>query len=250
MGIRLETHGHVARIVLDRPEARNAINAEMAAGLDAALTSIDADPEIRAAVLSAEGPVFSAGADLKETAVTGGVGIETEHGFAGVVRHPFSKPLVAAVTGPAVAGGFELVLACDLVVAGESTTFALPEVRHGLIPGAGGLVRLVHRVGAAAASELVLTTRPMTAARLHQLGLVAELVPDDEVVARALALAEEVAAHSPFALRLAKQVLRAGEAWAANDAAVAELRSGAQFLEGPAAFAEGRDAAWVPAQGG
>lgn len=244
MGIRVEMHGKVARIVLDRPEARNAINAEMAAGLDAALTSIDDDPEVHVAVLSAEGPVFSAGADLKETAVTGGVGIETEHGFAGVVRHPFGKPLIAAVTGPAVAGGFELVLACDLVVAGASSTFSLPEVRHGLVAGAGGLVRLAHRTSAALASEVALTTRPVTAARLHQLGFVIEVVSDDQVVPHAMALAEEVAAFSPDALRLTKRVLRAGEDWRANDEAVVELRGGLQFLEGPTAFAEGRDPSW------
>lgn len=247
MGIRLERHGPVARIVLARPEARNAIDGRMAAGLDAALSELDGDAEVLVAVLAAEGPVFCAGADLKHVAATGGDDLVTEHGFAGVVHHPFSKPLIAAVTGPAVAGGFELVLACDLVVAGESTTFALPEVRHGLIPGAGGLVRLAHRASAAAAAELALTARPVTAARLRELGLVLEVVPDAEVAARAGALAAELATFSPLALRLAKRVLRAGEDWVANDEAVAELRAGAQLLEGPSAFAEGRDPTWSSA---
>jgi enoyl-CoA hydratase len=236
---------------LNRPEARNAINPELSLAIEAALDDIEADPEVWSVVLTGTGPVFCAGADLKVVMTGGGIDIQTKKGgFGGLVWRDFPKPIIAAVNGTAVAGGFELVLACDLVVAAEEATFGLPEVKRGLLAAAGGPVRLAHRVPTATALEIVMTGDPITAERALELGLVNRVVPVATVVDEAVALAERIAANSPSAVKVGRRLVRdaAGlseqEAWQRTRELATQLGRSADMIEGATAFAEKRDPVW------
>lgn len=252
MAVGVEVRDRVAVITLRRPEARNAVNAELARALDAAVTRLETDDDLWVGILAAEGPVFSAGADLKEIAAGRAAELSTpDGGFAGLVRHARRKPLIAAVQGPALAGGLELVLACDLVVAAETASFGLPEVKRSLVAAAGGLLRLPQALPRNVALELALTGEPLSAERAHALGLVNRLVPAEQVLDAALELAARIVANAPVAVRESRDVLLAsagepdGDDWRRTAAALSRTMATEDFNEGPRAFIEKRAPAWT-----
>ena len=246
--------GHVALVIIDRPEARNAVNGEVASGLEAAVDATEADGDIRAVVLTGAGREgFCAGADLKEVSAGRGSALRTERGgFAGFVYRERSKPWIAAVNGKALAGGTELVLACDLVVAVRQAAFGLPEVLRGLIAAAGGLCRLPRAIPPNIALELILTAGQLDAERAHGFGLVNRLVADvDALREAALALAAEIARNGPVAVRQSLRVAREANS-GLDEAALRALTRDAfervaaseDFKEGPRAFIEKRAPRW------
>ena len=197
--------GAVAILTWDRQEARNALDPATLLALSTAISTASTDPDVRACVLTGAGDVaFSAGMDLKALAADRGSVGAAVAAWEGAVGSPDRVPLVAAVNGMAMGGGFEIALRCDLVVAAEDVTFGLPEVKRKLVPGGGGLL-LPRRVPLALALELGLTGQPMTAARLHALGLVNRLAPADRVVDEAVALAAAVAEHAPETVAAIRQ---------------------------------------------
>jgi enoyl-CoA hydratase len=251
MILERERRGRVEILRLNRPEARNAMSPELSRAIEAALDETEADGGVRAVVLTGTGPVFCAGADLKVVASGGGADIETARGgFGGVVTRELSKPLIAAVNGHALAGGFELVLACDLVVAAEGADFGLPEAKRGLLAAAGGPFRLARRVPLATALEIVMTGDPIPAARAHELGLVNRVVPAEAVVDEAVALAERILVNSPTAVRVARRLVRESvgisedEAWALTRRLAGEVIASGDAIEGSTAFAEKRTPVW------
>ena len=240
----------IAVITLDRPEARNAVNGEMASAIGAAVAAAEADPDVWALVIAGHGPVFCAGADLRMIA-DGGTAMTPEGGFAGITTLERTKPLIAAVDGAALAGGFEIVLACDMVVAGTTASFGIPEVRRALFAAAGGIVRLPHRVPRNIATELAVTGGSIDAERAYALGLVNRLVPAGQALESAQSLAAEIVANPPLAVRLAREITilssEHGEhsAWKRNAEAMAAVQQSADFVEGPRAFLEKRNPVWT-----
>jgi enoyl-CoA hydratase len=245
--------GHVAWVKIDRPEARNAINAAVARGLEAAIDETETDSDVWVVILGSAGSdVFCAGADLKEVSAGRGKTLMTERGgFAGFVHRDRSKPWIAAIDGKAFAGGMEIALACDLLVAGEQATFALPEVMRGLMAAAGGLYRLPRAIAPNIATELILTGGQLGAMRAHQLGLVNRLAASGQLRESALALAAEIAKNSPVAVRESLRVIRRARDFD-EDAlremthrAFAAVAASEDFKEGPRAFIEKRAPRWT-----
>jgi len=247
-----ERRGHVEIITINRPDARNAINGAVSQSMSAAFDELTDDDDAWVVVLTGSGEkAFSAGMDLK--AFSSGEGasiIGATGGFGGIAKRDFPKPLIAAVNGSALAGGCEIMLSCDLVVAAEHATFGIPEVKRGLIAGAGGLIRLPKRLPMAVALELALTGDPIDAQRALALGLVNRVVPAERLMDEALALAETIAQNAPLAVRHSKSVMRhsadvnEAEGWKLNDASVGVVFSSADAMEGPIAFAEKRAPNW------
>ncbi|WP_414167418.1 crotonase/enoyl-CoA hydratase family protein [Streptoverticillium reticulum] len=246
---RTHVTGTVLVITIDRPQARNAVNAEVAQGIAAAVDRLETDPALRVGVLTGADGTFCAGMDLKAAARGEQVTVPGK-GFAGLTEARTAKPLVAAVEGHALGGGFELALACDLVVAAEGARFALPEVKRGLIAGGGGVVRLPKRIPHHLAMELLLTGRTVTAQRACDLGVVNRIAPDGQALPAALELAEEIAANAPLALAAVKRTVRQAdgapesEAFAAQATEIGALLRSADFAEGVRAFAEKRAPEW------
>jgi enoyl-CoA hydratase len=236
-------------VTINRPGQRNAVNGAVSAGLAAALDELDADPELRVGVLHGHGPAFCAGMDLKAFAAGEQVR-DPARGFGGIVERPPAKPLIAAVEGWALGGGFEIVLACDLVTAGHGARFGLPEVRRGLAARGGGVFRLPRRLPAALAMELILTGAPLEAGRAAQFGLVNRLVEDGQALAAALDLAGLIAANAPMSVRASKRVAIESAGWPLGE----EFERQREYLEpvfssrdaaeGVAAFRERRDPMW------
>jgi enoyl-CoA hydratase len=244
--------GHVAVITLNRPEARNAINAEVAHALHALVERTEADPDVWVVVLTAAGAdVFCAGADLKEVAAGRADSLFTDYGFAGFVYANRRKPWIAAVNGKALAGGCEIVLACDLVVASSKASFGLPEVSRGLLAAAGGAFRLPRALPRNVAIEIVITADSLDAKRASDLGLVNREVAHDEVLAEALALAARITRNAPVAVRESLQVAR--RVHDLDEIALRELtlvcrdrvRASEDYSEGPRAFIEKREPRWT-----
>ncbi len=248
---------HVAVITLNRPEARNAVDREMALGLEAAVDRLENDPDVRVGVLCAdtadqERPVFCAGADLKAIRETGSADVlDTERGgFGGFVYRERTKPIVVAVDGLATAGGLEIVLAADVVVATTRSAFGLAEVRRNLIAAAGGLFRLPRAVGRAAAMDAILTGEPIDASRAYGLGLVSRLVEPGAARDEALRVAQQIVAAAPLAVRASRRVVLAAER--EDDATLRqvsrdlldELLASQDATEGLVAFAEKRPPRW------
>jgi enoyl-CoA hydratase len=250
--VQRRRQGHVEILTINRPEARNAINAAVSRGLGDAFDQLTGDDEVWVVVLTGAGDkAFSAGMDLKAFAAGEGPEVSgASGGFGGVTRRTFPKPLIAAVNGDALAGGFEIMLACDMAVAADHARFGIPEVTRGLIAAGGGLLRLPKRLPSALALELALTGDPVDAARAHQLGLVNRVVPGERVLDEALALAERIAANAPLAVRTSKDVMtRAAEVnedegWKINNAAMRLVFASSDAREGPVAFAEKRPPRW------
>lgn len=246
-----EQRGRVAIITIDRPDARNAVNREVAVGLDEAITRLEADDGTWVGILAGEGKVFCAGADLKVVAQGGLKEIFTEHGFAGVVQHPRTKPMIAAIDGPALAGGCEIALECDLVVASTAASFGLPEVKRGLIAGAGGIFRLPRAIPTAVAMKAVLTGDPIDAETAHRYGLVTDLVEPGTAVSAAVELADRICANAPLAVQASRRVVLAAhdrtedELWELCRSEGRVIRHSNDFKEGPRAFVEKRQPQWT-----
>jgi enoyl-CoA hydratase len=248
--VTTERRDHVLVITINRPEAKNAINAEVARGLAAAAELLDGTDELWVGILTGAGDTFSAGMDLKAFAA-GEATAASEVGFGGITADPPGKPLIAAVEGYAVAGGLELALACDLIVAAADATFGIPEVRRGLIAGGGGLLRLPRRVPFHVAMEWALTGGWVPAARAYEVGLVNRLCAPGSALDSALALATEIVANAPMAVRLSKRVLNESLDWPIGEAFdrqapyVRQIAASADAHEGAVAFAERRDPTWT-----
>ena len=244
-----ERRGHVELLTINRPEARNAINLATALALSAALDDCETDDDVWVVVLTGAGDkAFSAGMDLK--AFAAGEFPITEKGLGGLTQRNFPKPLIAAANGSALAGGFEMMISCDMVVAAEHAVFGIPEASRGLVAGAGGLIRLPKRVPISVAYEMALTADPISAARAYELGLVNHVVHGDVVLDVAIALAERIAKNAPLAVRTSKDVMRRAreldeaDAWTINDEAFSMIGRSADAMEGAVAFAEKREPNW------
>ncbi|MGH8996694.1 MAG: crotonase/enoyl-CoA hydratase family protein [Acidimicrobiales bacterium] len=248
-----ERRGPVEIITLNRPEARNAVNGAVTSAMTEALDELEKDETLRVIILTGAGDkAFCAGMDLKAFASGqgGSIGGSTG-GFAGLGRRHVPVPVIAAVNGPALAGGFELMLACDMVVAADHAIFGIPEVKRGLLAAGGGLVRLPKRLPLAIAMELALTGDSLTAERALELGLVNRVVPGDRVLDEALALAGRIIENAPLSVRYGREItiqaadVSEEEAWKLSDAATQKVFTSADALEGPTAFAEKRAPNWL-----
>jgi enoyl-CoA hydratase len=244
-----EERDGVLVITINRPEARNAINGDVARGIAAALDRLDEEDGLRVGVLTGGGGFFSSGMDLKGF-LAGDVPIVEGRGLGGLTESPPRKPLIAAVEGYAVAGGFELVLACDMVVAAETARFGVPEVKRALVAGAGAALHLPQRIPQAIALEMLLTGEPIDTQRAAALGLVNRVVPEGTAVDAAVELAQAVAANGPLAVAVTKQIARSAPYWGWDEGWQKQHElMGAIFVsedaqEGARAFAEKRDPVW------
>jgi enoyl-CoA hydratase len=254
--VTFEADGHVAVITLNRPEARNAINGAVAQGLEAAIDRLEEDPELWVGVLAAnaeaqERPVFSAGADLKEINAGNAAALTTSRGgFAGFTYRQRRKPVVVAVDGLATAGGCEIALAADIIVASTRAAFGLAEVKRNLVAGAGGLFRLPRAIGQGPALAMILTGEPMPAERAHQLGLVAVLTEPGAALEGARALAAQITAAAPLAVWESRAVALAATSGdeetlkRMTDAAFGTVMASEDLAEGLTAFIEKRAPVW------
>jgi len=251
MSVDYETRGPFAIAKINRPEARNAVNGAVANGIEEAIDQIESDDSIWVGILTGEPPVFCAGADLKEINSGNAGGLATARGgFAGIVQRERTKPIIAAVDGPALAGGTEIVLSCDLVVASTTATFGIPEVKRSLVAGAGGLFRLGRKIPVNIAMELTLTGDPIDAARAHHFGLVNRLVEPGQALEEAISLAEQICANAPVAVRESRKiVLEATNApddvgWKMSAEGMGVAMRSEDFSEGLTAFIEKRPPVW------
>jgi enoyl-CoA hydratase len=243
--VRVEADGELLVVTIDRPEARNAVNLAVAEGIAAALDRLDGDEGLRVGVLTGAGGTFCAGMDLK--AFVAGERPHVEgRGFAGIVQGPPRKPLIAAVEGWAVAGGFEIALACDLIVAGRDARFGIPEVKRSLVAAGGALIRLPRRIPYHVAMELALTGDPISAERAFALGLVSRLAEPGEALGAARELAATIAANGPLAIDATKRILTAdeGDAWERQAEIADPVFASEDAREGARAFAEKRPPVW------
>jgi len=246
-----EVQGHVALLTLNRPEARNAVNGEVAQAMEANIDRLEEDPDIWVAVLAATGPVFSAGADLK--AINSGKAAElatARGGFGGITTRERRKPIIAAVDGLATAGGCEIALACDLIVASTAASFGLAEVKRNLVAAGGGLYRLPKLVGKNVALEVALTGQPLSAERAYQLGLVNRVSEPGEALADALELAQTIAANAPLSVWESRALVLMAD-WddeetikKATGAAFGRVLASEDTKEGLTAFIEKRPPEW------
>lgn len=240
-----EPREHVLVLTLNRPEAKNAFNAELATALSDALDRFEGDPSLRVCVLTGAGGSFSAGMDLKAL-LKGEKAFTKKRGGFGIMAAPPNKPIIAAIEGYAVAGGLELALCCDLIVATSSSKLGLPEVKRGLVAVGGGLFRLPKRIPYHVVMELALTGETHPALRFLQLGLVNKVVADGQALDSALELAQRIAQNGPLAVAATKQIVaKANEwteeqAWREQRALAAPALTSKDAIEGPRAFAEKR----------
>jgi enoyl-CoA hydratase len=251
MVVEFEKQGALAIITLNRPEARNAVNGDVAEGLEAALDAYEADDSLWAAILTANGKAFCAGADLKEIAAGNGHKLSTKKGgFAGLVRRERSKPLIAAITGSALAGGTEIALACDLIICSTETVFGLPEVKRSLVAAAGGLFRLPRAIGMAPALEVIMTGDPLSSKRAYELGMVNNVVAVDAVMDEAKKLADRIIANAPLAVQASRRVASRAfmdaddDLWRGGGKEFQGIAQTEDYKEGPRAFIEKRAPEW------
>ena len=245
----LERLGGVLLMTMNRPEARNAIDQRLASALAAAVDDLDSDDGLTIGVLTGAGGTFCSGMDLK--AFARGERVSTPRGFGGFTQVPPEKPMIAAVEGWALAGGFELVLACDLIVAARDAHFGIPEVKRGLVAAAGGLTRLPHALPYPLAMELALTGEPLAAERAHALGMVNRLTEPGAAFDEALSLARQIASNGPMAVRTSKWIMSTAVGWNDDDLwrrqeqRAAEVLASDDATEGATAFAEKRSPRWT-----
>jgi len=244
-----ERRDGVLLVTLNRPDARNAVNAALAEGVAAALDELDADDELSVGVLAGAGKGFSSGMDLKAF-VAGESPYAADRGFAGITQRAAEKPLIAAIEGFAVAGGFEVALSCDLIVAARGARLGIPEVKRSLVAAAGALLRLPQRIPYHLAMELALTGDPIDAERGYELGIVNRLAEPGRAVDAALELAGEIARNGPLALRASKRIVQSSsdwtdsEAWEKQGEIAGPVMVSEDAREGAIAFAEKRDPIW------
>ncbi|GAB0108361.1 hypothetical protein JMUB6875_73760 [Nocardia sp. JMUB6875] len=247
--VLIERRGHIMIITINRPQARNAINLATALGLERAIDAYEADPNARIAILTGAGGYFSAGMDLK-AAARGEVPVTEKRGILGIVSVPPRKPLIAAVEGPALAGGCELALAADLIVAASDSMFGIPEVKRGLVAVGGGVLRLSQRLPRALAMELALTGDPITAARAAEVGLINQVAEPGKALEAALVLAERIAVNAPLSIDASKQIIEQSPDWSVAEAfgkqgqVAAAALSSQDAGEGMRAFVEKRPPVW------
>jgi enoyl-CoA hydratase len=253
--IAYEKVGNVAVITIDRPDARNAVNTGVATGLEKAVDTMEADDEVWVGILTgaktAKGYIFCAGADLKQMSVDPGGMMTARGGFGGFVRRERTKPIIAAVDGPALAGGTELVLACDLVVASKTAVFGIPEVKRNLVAAAGGLFRLPRKLPRNIAMELALTGRlDFPAERAYHFGWVNELCEEGQALDTAKRLAAKVSENAPLAVRESRRIMLESTdqpdevGWTMSGEGIAKMFGTEDFNEGLAAFVEKRAPKW------
>lgn len=247
-GLTIERRGALLILTIDRDDRRNALDSITSVALDAAIDGGERDPGISVIMLTATGErAFCSGMDMKEAAATGpGSGLIPGRGFGGITERRRTKPLIAAINGAAVAGGFEIALACDIVISADHAVFALAEIKRGMFAFSGGIQRLARMVPRQTALALILTGEPITATRMFELGLVSEVVPRNQLLARAIALGETIAGYSQDGVRNAKLLhelaadaaiedsLRFGRAWGEATLGSDAIRAGI------AAFARAR----------
>ena len=242
---------HILVITLDRPEARNAFNGELARQLEAAMDDYENNEKLWAAVIRANGPTFSAGQDLKALE-QGDLGMTKRRGGCGMLRVPPNKPLIAAVDGQAFAGGMELILGCDLIVAGENSTFALAEARRGLVAVGGGCFRLPRRIPYHVAMEMILTGDAKSALEMQAFGLVNRVVEPGQSYNAALEMARRIANNSPVAVQIAREMVSRSHrehwldehAWDFQRPYMQRNLDSEDLKEGIAAFVEKRAPVW------
>ena len=239
----------VITVTINRPAAKNAANRAVAVGIAAAMDELDGNDALRVGIITGAGGTFCSGMDLKGF-LSGELPIVAGRGFAGVAEAPPRKPLIAAVEGYALAGGFELAISCDLIVAAQDAKFGIPEVKRGLVAGGGGLVRLPRQVSPRIALELALTGDFITAARGYEIGLVNRVVGTGEALATARELATKIAANGPLAVAVTKQVIVESADWSTAEmftrqqALVSPVFASEDAREGATAFAEKRAPNW------
>jgi enoyl-CoA hydratase len=249
--VEYEVRGHVALLTLNRPEARNAVNDVIATTMTENLERIEADDDVWVSVLAAEGPVFCAGADLKFiNAGRAGELATPKGGFGGFVDFPRRKPVIAAVDGLATAGGCEIALACDMIVASTNAGFGLAEVKRNLVAAGGGLYRLPKVIGKNVALEVALTAEPLAPQRAYELGLVNRLTEPGDALAGAMELAEMIAANAPLAVWASRELVISAD-WDDEDTikkntgkAFSDILSSEDTTEGLTAFIEKRTPQW------
>ena len=250
--IKTDIDEHVLLITLDRPQARNAFNQAMADEMEAIIDHYEANPSLRCAILSANGPTFSAGQDLIETAKTGRVSSTPRRGGFGIMAQPPTKPLIAAVENQALAGGMELTLCCDIVVASEKAIFGLAEAKRSLVAIGGGCFRLPHRIPHNIAMEMIITAEPRSAAAMHQLGYVNSMVPVGQTLIEARRYAALVVRNGPMAVKASKAIASRSateqwsdaEGWRLQEELVAPVMQSYDLQEGLRAFSEKRAPIW------
>ena len=247
--VHTERRDNVLVITINRPDQRNAVNKAVSEGIAAAIDELDGDDGLSLAVLTGAGRGFCAGMDLKAFAA-GETPWHDTRGFGGIIQQPPAKPIIAAVEGFAVAGGLEIAMACDLLVAGRSAKLGIPEVKRSLVAAGGGHLRLPRKLPYGVVMEMALTGDPISAERGHELGLVNRLADDGGALDAALALAGEIAANGPLALAATKQILEAQWDWTAEEFWVKQMEIAGPVLgsedaqEGAIAFAEKREPVW------
>jgi enoyl-CoA hydratase len=247
--VLVERRDGVLLLTINRPEQRNAVDAAVAHGIAAALDELDGDDDLRVGVLTGAGGTFCAGMDLKAF-LKGESPVVEGRGFGGITTRPPRKPIIAAVEGWAVAGGFELLLACDLVVASETAQLGVPEVKRALVAGAGAALLLPRRIPMAVALELLLTGEPIPAQRAAELGLVNRVTEEGGALEQALELARVIAENGPLAVAVTKQIARSSqdwtleEGWQRQDELIAPVFLSEDAQEGATAFAERRAPVW------
>lgn len=249
--LTLSVSDEIATITLNRPERRNAVNAELTGELRHAVKTCEDDPNVAVMILTGSGNTFCAGMDLAAFGAGEADAILRGDGrFAGFVSQRRTKPVIAAANGHAIAGGFELMLACDMVVASDAALFGLTESKRGLVAGGGGVFRLAQRVPRVIANEMVITGDLIDARRMRDLGLVNEVVPADQVMEAARRLAARVTAGAPMSVSLGMDMVRAAAAgdeealWAMNDDYLTQTTESEDAAEGARAFLEKRAPEW------
>jgi enoyl-CoA hydratase len=252
MTVDYTTDGHVAVITINRPDARNAVDVVVAHGIEGAIDRIEADESLWLGILTAVPPVFSAGADLKVINAGRSDDLFTKRGgFAGITSRERTKPIIAAVDGPALAGGAEICLACDLIVASTSARFGIPEVKRALVAGGGALFRLPRKIPFNVAMEAALTGDPIGAERAHHFGLVNYLTEPGRALEGAQDLARQIEANAPGAVRASRRVMLEAitedeaTGWRLSAEAFAEALDSEDNKEGLAAFIDKRPPNWA-----
>jgi enoyl-CoA hydratase len=247
--ILTEDRDGILIVTINRPEARNSVNGDVANGMAEALDRLDADDDLRVGIVTGAGGYFSAGMDLKAF-MQGQSPYAGDRGFAGITQRASKKPLIAAVEGFALAGGFEIALSCDLIVASREARFGIPEVKRSLVAAAGALLRLPKRIPYHLAMELALTGEPIGAERAHDIGIVNRLAEPGRALDAALELANQIAGNAPLALIASKEILQKAvdwteaEGWAKQGEISGPVFTSEDAREGATAFAEKRQPVW------
>jgi enoyl-CoA hydratase len=247
--VLVETADGVMTITLNRPQAKNAVNKALAVAVAAAIDELESNDQLRAAIITGAGGSFCSGMDLKAF-VTGEHPVVEGRGFAGMCEYICTKPLIAAVEGYALAGGFEVAISCDLIIAAEDSKFGIPEVKRGLAAGAGGLAKLPKQIPSRIAKELALTGDFISAGRAYELGLINQVVPAGTALAAARAMAAKIAANGPLAVVASKAVVDRAQDWTSDvmyahqEKIIMPVIHSEDAIEGATAFAQKRAPNW------